>query len=189
MTTQASQNSRGGRTGLVKRLAEQLWCCHKNRLRTGATFKSLASSKSAVGFPPVSDGGDLDGVFAFETEEYPVIAAAKAEAGEGRLEPFHVPGAIYQLAVYAVENLNCGFAVDHPQIGARFGQITAMRSGPGCPWITVPVRTRAGCLRAECLHRGPGKRESGRSPVLYPARSLPHPQEPTPTNAPKKPGG
>ena len=42
------------------------------------------------------DGGDRNGVLAFEIEEHAVVATAKTEAGERRLEFLHVAGAVGQ---------------------------------------------------------------------------------------------
>lgn len=71
----------------------------------------------AVGLAAVADGGDRDGVFVWEIEEDAVVATAEPEAGERRLELFYVAGAVGQVAIHAVENLQGGFAVDGAEIG------------------------------------------------------------------------
>ena len=81
----------------------------------GRAFDPSESHRSAVGLAAI-----LDGVLVLEIEEHPVVAAAEAEAGERRLELFHVAVAVGQVAVDAVQNLHGGLPLDGPEIGAGF---------------------------------------------------------------------
>src|ERR1700722_13035594 len=80
------------------------------------------SEHLAVRFAAIADGGNVDGVLAPLIEEHAVVAAAEPEAGERRFEFLHIAGAVSQVAIHAVENLHCGFAVDGAHIGAGLGR-------------------------------------------------------------------
>jgi hypothetical protein len=64
----------------------------------------------------VADADDFDGGFVPVLEEKPVVAAAEAEAGLGRLELLHVAVAGGEVAVGAVEDVEGGLAVDAAQV-------------------------------------------------------------------------
>jgi hypothetical protein len=110
-----------------------------------------------------ADGGDRNGVLAFEIEEYAVVATAETEAGERRLEFLYVAGAVGQVAIHAAENLQGGFAVDGAQIGTDLR--LPDHGDPFRRWRFghFPGRTRAGCLREGCLLRERAKRGHGRA--------------------------
>src|SRR5437660_1200667 len=59
---------------------------------------------SAVGIAAMLDAGNLDGVLVLGIEEHPVVATAEPQAGQRRLELFHVAVAVGQVAVHTVEN-------------------------------------------------------------------------------------
>jgi len=63
---------------------------------------------------------DLDGGLAAVIEEDPVVAAAQTEAGFRRPELLHIAASTGQISVNAVENLDCGFSINAPQIGTGF---------------------------------------------------------------------
>jgi hypothetical protein len=49
-----------------------------------------------------------------------MVATAEPEAGQRRLEPLHIAGAVDQLPADAIENLHGDFAIDGAQIGTGF---------------------------------------------------------------------
>ena len=67
----------------------------------------------------MANAGDFYGLIPV-IEENAVIAATETEAGFRRLEFFHIAGAVGQVTVNAMENLNCGLPIDGPQIGTGF---------------------------------------------------------------------
>jgi hypothetical protein len=75
---------------------------------------------SAVRLAAVPDAGNLDSGLVFGIKEHTLVATVEPEAGERRLELFHVAGAAGQVTVYATENLHRGPAFDGAQIGASF---------------------------------------------------------------------
>src|SRR5450755_4190496 len=139
--------------------------------RARSFLRSMYESwSSPIGFAAVADGSDLDCVFVCKIEENPVIATAKAKAGERRLELLYVPDAAGQIAVHAVENLYRSLAVDGAQISSglyrpinrdprghgRFGHFSFTN-------VIYPGQTRAGCLRGERPLLARLKRGSARS--------------------------
>jgi len=112
----------------------------------------------------MTHGANRDGVPVLLIEEDAVVAAAEAEAGACRFEFLHVAGAVGQVAIHAVENLQRGFAIDGAESARASGdQMTAMRWGVGGS-VIYPGRTRAGWLRGECLRRAPARRGRDQSP-------------------------
>ena len=118
---------------------------------------------SVVGFAAVADGCDVDGLLVSLIEEHPVVAAAETEAGERRLELFHVTGAVGQVAIQAVKNcIAASRAMARRSARASGDQTTAIGWGAGGSVIYLR-RTRAGYLHGEYLLRERAKRGHGRA--------------------------
>ena len=64
-----------------------------------AIVRGRIELRSAVGFAAMADADDLDGGLVPVLEEKPVVAAAEAEAGLGRLELLHVAVACGKVSV------------------------------------------------------------------------------------------
>jgi hypothetical protein len=80
----------------------------------------------------MADTGDFYGVLVGASEEDTVLSTAETKIRFRRLEPFHMASAVGQVAINAMENLNCGLPIDDPQIGTGFwGPVdrNALRSG------------------------------------------------------------
>ena len=66
----------------------------------------------------MQNAGDGDVVFAHLLEEDAIVAATEAEARHGRLELLHITIAGGDIAVYAVENIESGLAINGAKVGA-----------------------------------------------------------------------
>ena len=75
-----------------------------------------------VCFATILDGGDLDRLFVAGIEEHAIVATAKSEAGERRLESLYVTGMGGQVAIDAVKNFQSRFAINRAQVGAGLGR-------------------------------------------------------------------
>ena len=112
---------------------------------------------------------NLDGVFSLEVEKCPVIAATEPEPCERRLEFFHIAGAVVQVPINAVKNLQSSVTLDNTNIARASGdQITAIRSGAASS-LTASVRTRGGSRHARCLRRERVKRGHDPAPPRFQA--------------------
>src|SRR5262249_3108979 len=96
----AGRNSRVRRRFCLTSCASQFSFLYPARNAAG-----IGDRGSSVRLAAVLHAGNLDGVVVLEIEESPIIAAAEAKTGPRRLELFHVTGAVGQVPVNAVQNL------------------------------------------------------------------------------------
>jgi len=93
-------------------------------------------ARSAVGFTAVANARDFDGAFVLVIEEYPIVVQRRRKPVSGGLS-FSRRRSGWPRSDPHSKNLHCGFALDGPQVGSRFGRPDdAIRSGAASSLIS-----------------------------------------------------
>ena len=84
----------------------------RHRLRVDST--SACHNALPIRLAPILNAGDVDGCVFVEIEEHAIISASQPESSVWRPELLHVSSAASQIAIHAIEDLHCDFAINGP---------------------------------------------------------------------------